>query len=156
MDGNDYIQSIFATERHRQFDREVENPTAPPPWATVPRRCNWTESAFQPTRNRRRARSIRSADLAAASRRGGNDDDTSLSHAPAIARLLILELGPVELRPLANEPHRAVGQRTREDLERLERLREEGRCAHRPFEPLFGGLAGGISRTHVRAELLRQ
>jgi hypothetical protein len=24
MDGNDYIQSIFATERHRQFDREVD------------------------------------------------------------------------------------------------------------------------------------
>ena len=23
-DGNDYIQSIFTDERHRQFDREVE------------------------------------------------------------------------------------------------------------------------------------
>jgi hypothetical protein len=24
MDGNDFIQSIFTGERHRQFDREVE------------------------------------------------------------------------------------------------------------------------------------
>jgi hypothetical protein len=39
------------------------------------------------------------------------------------AHPVLRELGAVELRPLANEPHRAVGQGAGQNLERVDRDR---------------------------------